>query len=277
MNTEKQNTHYAKLRRNFRNKIKKTSIDSNIVGKYPYPNAVYLYGIHTVISALKNPKRHIYLLLITNNCLKKIQEHNITNLPKYEIVDSKSISSLFEQDTVHQGIVAIAKPLESKPISKLADSKLIVMLDQITDPHNVGAIMRSCVALGVEALITTNRHSPKETGTLAKSASGAVDLINYINVRNLADTINELNNLGFTTIGLDSAGDANLSEMYKQNSYDKIALILGAEGKGLRDKTRKTVTTLARLDMPGAIKSLNVSNAASIAIYLTYCKLREYK
>src|SRR5690606_30438066 len=146
----------------------------------------------------------------------------------------------------------------------LGDTRLVVVLDQITDPHNVGAIMRSAVAFGAGALVTTQRHSPTESGVLAKSASGALEHIDLSEVRNLADALGKLHDAGFQTIGLDSDGPA---EMEKAFTGDRIALVLGAEGKGLRQKTRETVTALARLDMPGAIHSLNVSNAAAVALY----------
>lgn len=138
------------------------------------------------------------------------------------------------------------------------------MLDQVTDPHNVGAIMRSAVAFNAGAVITTQRHSPTESGVLAKSASGALELIPYIQVTNLADALGELHKLGFFSVGLDSEGPAPMEQTL---TGDRIALVLGSEGKGLRQKTRETVSALARLDMPGAIKSLNVSNAAAIALY----------
>jgi 23S rRNA (guanosine2251-2'-O)-methyltransferase len=138
------------------------------------------------------------------------------------------------------------------------------VLDQVTDPHNVGAIMRSAVAFGAGALITTQRHSPQESGVLAKSASGALEHIDHIEVKNLADALGKLHDAGFQTVGLDSDGPA---EMENSFAGKKIALVLGAEGKGLRQKTRETVSALARLDMPGAIRSLNVSNAAAVALY----------
>ena len=142
--------------------------------------------------------------------------------------------------------------------------RMVLVLDQVTDPHNVGAILRSAVAFGAGALITTARHSPQESGVLAKSASGALEHIDHIEVKNLADAIGELHAAGFQTIGLDSDGAAELEKTF---SGEKIALVLGAEGKGLRQKTRETVTALARLDMPGVIRSLNVSNAAAVALY----------
>ena len=156
------------------------------------------------------------------------------------------------------------QPLPVRRLSALKDSPLILVLDQVTDPHNVGAIMRSAVAFNAGALITTMRHSPTESGVMAKSASGALEMIPYIQITNLADALEELHKLGFVSIGLDLEGPAPLEETL---SGEKIALVLGAEGKGLRQKTRQTVNALARLDMPGAIKSLNVSNAAAIAMY----------
>ena len=142
----------------------------------------------------------------------------------------------------------------------------VLILDQVSDPHNVGAIMRSCVAMGVEAIITTNRSSAPQTAVLAKSASGALDMIDVIEVGNLSKAIEVLNAQGYQTLGLDSEGPDVL-----ENSFDPkipVALVLGAEGSGLRQKTRETCRTLARLDMPGKIKSLNVSNAAALALYI---------
>ena len=165
---------------------------------------------------------------------------------------------------MHQGVVIEAQPLKPKALDALGDTKLVVVLDQVTDPHNVGAVMRSAVAFGASALITTARHSPQESGVLAKSASGALEHIDVIEVKNLADALGKLHESGFQTVGLDSDGTEELEKIF---ASQKIALILGAEGKGLRQKTRETVTALARLDMPGAIRSLNVSNAAAVSLY----------
>jgi 23S rRNA (guanosine2251-2'-O)-methyltransferase len=165
---------------------------------------------------------------------------------------------------VHQGVLIEAEPLKPKRLDALGETNLVLVLDQVTDPHNVGAILRSAVAFGAGALITTARHSPQESGVLAKSASGALEHIDHIEVKNLAEALGELHEAGFQTIGLDSDGPAELEKTF---SGKKIALVLGAEGKGLRQKTRETVTALARLDMPGAIRSLNVSNAAAVALY----------
>ncbi len=226
---------------------------------------VRLYGLHTVRAALDNPARRIGRLLTTKNALSRlgIEEASTPPFP-VEIVEPRDIDRLVGADAVHQGVAIEAAPLKPKPLSALAATPLVLVLDQVTDPHNVGAILRSGVAFGAGALITTARHSPAETGVLAKAASGALEHIDLIEVRNLAEALAELHNAGFETIGLDSEGPAELEDTF---SGGRIALVLGAEGKGLRQKTRATVTALARLDMPGAIRSLNVSNAAAVALY----------
>lgn len=146
----------------------------------------------------------------------------------------------------------------------------MLVLDQITDPHNVGAILRSAAAFAVQAIVTTARHSPEATGVLAKSASGALELVPLVLVQNLARALTELNDRGFLTVGLDSEGDDDLAAVELRQP---LALVLGAEGKGLRQLTRQTCNTVARLDMPGEIKSLNVSNAAALALYIGASRL----
>jgi 23S rRNA (guanosine2251-2'-O)-methyltransferase len=174
------------------------------------------------------------------------------------------LDRLVEPDAVHQGAIIEAEPLAPVRLTDLGEASLLLVLDQVTDPHNVGAIMRSAVAFGASAIVTTNRHSPAESGVLAKAASGALELIAHIEVRNLAEALETLRQQGFMTLGLDSEGPDML-----ENSFEgaRIALVLGAEGKGLRQKTRQTVDRLARLDLPGPIRSLNVSNATAVALY----------
>jgi 23S rRNA (guanosine2251-2'-O)-methyltransferase len=226
---------------------------------------VRLYGIHTVRAALDNPSRKISRLALTRNAAERLGLADLSALPfAAELVEPRDIDRITGSEAVHQGVVIEARPLTPKPLDALGDTKLLVVLDQVTDPHNVGAIMRSAVAFGAGALITTSRHSPQESGVLAKSASGALEHIDHIEVKNLADALGKLHDAGFRTVGLDSDGP---QEMEKSFAGEKIALVLGAEGKGLRQKTRETVTALARLDMPGPIRSLNVSNAAAVALY----------
>ncbi|CAN7428711.1 RNA methyltransferase [Pararhizobium sp. LjRoot235] len=271
-------THYATLRRAHRDarrergeiptpvqdRRKKTS---NADWKAPQlaPDQVLLYGIHTVRAALDNPERKTTKLSVTQNALVRLETGPVESLGfPVEIVTPQDLDRILGPDAIHQGAMLETQPLPVRRLSALKDSPLILVLDQVTDPHNVGAIMRSAVAFNAGALITTMRHSPTESGVMAKSASGALEMIPYIQITNLADALEELHRLGFVSVGLDSEGPAPLEQAL---SGDKIALVLGAEGKGLRQKTRQTVNALARLDMPGAIKSLNVSNAAAIAMY----------
>ncbi|HWT58324.1 MAG TPA: 23S rRNA (guanosine(2251)-2'-O)-methyltransferase RlmB, partial [Rhizobium sp.] len=228
------------------------------------PDQVHLYGLHTVRAALDNPERKKIKLFVTQNALARLEVDAETLGIPFEIVSPQEIDKVLGPEAIHQGVMLETRPLPVRRLEALKDSPLLLVLDQVTDPHNVGAIMRSAVAFNAGAVITTQRHSPTESGVLAKSASGALELIPYIQMTNLADALGELHKLGFSTIGLDSEGPAALEGTF---SGEKVALVLGSEGKGLRQKTRETVNALARLDMPGAIKSLNVSNAAAIALY----------
>ncbi|MET0171154.1 MAG: RNA methyltransferase [Agrobacterium vaccinii] len=273
-------THYATLRRQVRDaKRERGEIPTPAFQKRKprggedwkapqlAPDQVHLYGLHTVRAALANKERQIVKLSVTLNALARLEIGTAEEQPfPVEMVSPQDIDKVLGPDAIHQGVMLETKPLPVRRLSALKDSPLILVLDQVTDPHNVGAIMRSAVAFNAGALITTMRHSPTESGVLAKSASGALELIPYIQITNLADALGELHKLGFTSIGLDSEGPAPLEETFQG---EKIALVLGAEGKGLRQKTRETVSALARLDMPGEIKSLNVSNAAAIALYAT--------
>ena len=231
---------------------------------------VILYGWHTVAAALANPQRRIRKLWLTENAARRLADDNIKLPVTPEIVRPNLIDHRLGPDAVHQGLLAEADPLPSPDIDTLAQQGIVLVLDQITDPHNVGAIMRSAAAFAVKAIVTTARHSPEATGVLAKSASGALELVPLVTVQNLARALTEMNDQGFMTVGLDSAGDENLGAVVLQQP---LALVLGAEGKGLRQLTRETCSVVARLDMPGEIKSLNVSNAAVLALYIGSSKL----
>ena len=271
-------THYATLRRQVRDaKRERGEIPTPAFQKRRprggedwkapqlAPDQVHLYGLHTVRAALSNKEREIVKLSVTLNALARLEIGTAEEQPfPVEMVSPHDIDKVLGPDAIHQGIMLETKPLPVKKLGALKNSPLILVLDQVTDPHNVGAIMRSAVAFNAGAVITTMRHSPTESGVMAKSASGALEMIPYIQIGNLADALGELHKLGFTSIGLDSEGPAPIEGTF---SGKKIALVLGAEGKGLRQKTRETVSALARLDMPGEIKSLNVSNAAAIALY----------
>jgi 23S rRNA (guanosine2251-2'-O)-methyltransferase len=231
---------------------------------------VILYGWHTVAAALANPQRGIRKLWLTENAARRLADDRIDTRVTPEIVRPGLIDARLGPDAVHQGLLAEADPLPSQDIDMLAQEGIVLVLDQITDPHNVGAILRSAASFAVKAIVTTARHSPEATGVLAKSASGALELVPLITVSNLARALNELNDLGFMTVGLDSEGAENLGAVTLRQP---LALVLGAEGKGLRQLTRETCNVVARLDMPGEIKSLNVSNAAVLALYIGASRL----
>jgi 23S rRNA (guanosine2251-2'-O)-methyltransferase len=231
---------------------------------------VILYGWHTVTMALANPQRQIRKLTLTENAARRLADENIAIPVTPEIVRPQEIDRLLSPDAVHQGLLAEADPLPSPDIEDLEQDGIVLVLDQITDPHNVGAILRSAAAFAVKAIVTTARHSPEATGVLAKSASGALELVPLVTVQNLARALTEMNDQGFMTVGLDSNGSENLGGVVLRQP---LALVLGAEGKGLRQLTRDTCSVVARLDMPGDIKSLNVSNAAVLALYIGSVRL----
>jgi 23S rRNA (guanosine2251-2'-O)-methyltransferase len=284
--TEKsaKDTHYATLRRQHRDgKRERGEIPTPFPQKRKRggedwkppalaPDQVHLYGLHTVRAALENSERKNIKISVTQNALARLELNPDELKIPVEIVAPQDIDKVLGPDAIHQGVMLETRPLPVRRLEALKDSPLLLVLDQVTDPHNVGAIMRSAVAFGAGAVITTQRHSPTESGVMAKSASGALELIPYIQITNLSDALGELHKLGFVTIGLDSEGPAPLEGTF---SGEKVALVLGSEGKGLRQKTRETVNALARLDMPGAIKSLNVSNAAAIAMYAARLYLKK--
>ncbi len=231
---------------------------------------VILYGWHTVSAALANPRRTFRKLILTENAVHRLGEDNIALPFAPEIVRPGDIDARLGPDAVHQGLLAEADHLDQPDIADIAQDGIVLVLDQITDPHNVGAILRSAAAFAVKAIVTTARHSPEASGVLAKSASGAVELVPMVTVQNLARALNDLNDAGFLTVGLDSEGGDDLATITLRQP---LALVLGAEGKGLRQLTRETCNAVARLDMPGDIKSLNVSNAAALALYIGASRL----
>lgn len=257
--------HHAKQRRKRREVSRAKRSNRREIAREE-SQRLYIYGLHTVRQAVLNPARRKLGLYATGNALQRLELDTAAfeGVPVHDSLP-RDLDRMVGSDAVHQGCVLEVEPLEPRRLDALGDCDLVLVLDQVTDPHNVGAIMRSAVAMGAGALITTSRHSPVETGVLAKSASGALDLIDHLEVRNLAEAIETLNAQGFQTIGLDSEGPQRLEHTVKPGA---VALVLGSEGKGLRQKTRETCTALARIDMPGEIKSLNVSNAAILALYV---------
>ena len=235
------------------------------------PDSLWIYGIHPVLAALANPRRKVLRMLATPNALTRLTEAGARLSMTAEETTPKLLDRLLGGEAVHQGVAIEVAPLPSTGLDTLKDARLVVVLDQVTDPHNVGAILRSSVAFAADAVVTTGRHAPAETGVLAKAASGALDGIALVEVQNLARALEELGRMGFTRIGLDSEAEGPIEAAM---AGARIALVLGAEGKGLRRLTRDNCDHLARLTMPGTIASLNVSNAAVLALYLARRALR---
>jgi 23S rRNA (guanosine2251-2'-O)-methyltransferase len=224
-----------------------------------------LYGWHSVKAALENPRRKFRRLLATENAARRLAEDGETLPLKPEIVGPEAIAALAGAEAVHQGLYAEADPLPSPDLEEVAGSGIILVLDQITDPHNVGAILRSAAAFAVTAVVTTARHSPQATGVLAKAASGALEYVPIAIVGNLARALDALHEHHTLLVGLDSSGEADLAAVAL---VKPLALVIGAEGKGLRHLTRAHCDVVARLDLPGRIKSLNVSTATAIALHV---------
>jgi 23S rRNA (guanosine2251-2'-O)-methyltransferase len=228
-----------------------------------------IYGVHAAAAALANPARTVLSVTATRNMAARLAEPIATAGLEPDIADPRAIDKLAGEGAVHQGICLNAAPLEQPDIADLPDlfdqpGRPVVLLDQVTDPHNVGAIMRSCAAFGAGALITTARHSPQGSAVLTKAASGAAEHVPLIKVTNLARAIEELKETGFAVIGLEGTAPITIEQTTLPGPY---ALILGAEDKGLRRLTREHCDDLARLDLPGPLQSLNVSNAAALALY----------
>jgi len=264
-------SHYARLRRQHRDR------QSYLKDVTKGEENVYLYGLHTVAAALANPRRKLVRLMATKNALSRLNLDARLLPIEPQICEPRQLDQLLGREAVHQGVMLETVALRPRSLSGLGACRLVVVLDQVSDPHNVGALMRSSVAFGAGAFITTARHSAQESGVLAKAASGALEKIDTIHVGNLAQALGQLHEIGFCSLGLDSGAEKVVEQAVEDiaGKYEKIALVLGNEGKGLRLKTRQSVTHLVRLDMPGSIKSLNVSNAGVLALYLASNCLKE--
>ena len=223
-----------------------------------------IYGVHPVEEALKNPKRHFVSLLASKNAADRLAAEIAAAGLTAVIVHPRDIDKRLGPDAVHQGLLLEARPLTQPRLDQIEKSGVVVFLDQVTDPHNVGAILRTCAAFRVTALVATARHSPEGSGVLFKAASGAYEHVPYVKVTNLSRAMAELKDYGFRIAGLDSEAAATIQGL---DATPPLAIVLGAEGKGLRQLTRTHCDELVRLDLGGPINSLNVSNAAAIALY----------
>lgn len=231
---------------------------------------VRIHGIHAVEATIANPARTIHRLLLTENAENRLADAVKTRGLKPERVSPRDLDRELGTDTVHQGAAIEVDPLEEPTLAALAEAATnggpIIVLDQVTDPHNVGAILRSAAVFGASGLVMTRRNSPPLSGALAKSASGALEAVPVALIGNLARALEELAELGVRRIGLD--GDAT-DAIDAISLAQPMALVLGAEGKGLRRLTRESCDALARIPSAGPLGSLNVSNAAAVALYVT--------
>ncbi len=234
-------------------------------GKRRDPEVARIYGFHSVAAALEAPRRELVRLYATEAAAARLAAQIAARAVETRIMSLEAVAARAPHGAAHQGVVLEARPLAPIDVADLPPEGLVVVLDQITDPHNVGAILRTAAAFAVDALITTERHSPEFSGALAKSASGGLEHVPICSVTNLARALAEIGDMGYWRVGLDSQAPDDLAEAALSRP---LALVLGAEGKGLRRLTRERCDLLARLDLPGAIKSLNVSNACAIALAL---------
>jgi len=231
---------------------------------------VWLFGLHAVRDALMNPKREKLRLLVTLNAQTRLEEAIAASAMTPEMQDPRKFGAPLDPSSVHQGAALEVKPLDWGRLEDVvigAERPRVLLLDKVTDPHNVGAILRSAEVLGAQAVIAPRHGAAPETGALAKTASGALERQPYLRVRNLAETIQALQGFGYTVLGLDGEAEQTIEAAVAGATDRPVALVLGAEGPGLRQKTKETCDALVRIDAAGGFGSLNVSNAAAIALY----------
>ncbi|MBB3858970.1 23S rRNA (guanosine2251-2'-O)-methyltransferase [Novosphingobium hassiacum] len=236
---------------------------------------VRLWGRHAIEAALTNPNRDAKKLWGTREAIQQLLDDNDAELPSslpVEYAQAADLGRLVAKDAPHQGLVLEVAPLDDVALDDILDEsegRTIVVLDSVTDPHNVGAILRSCAAFDVAALVTQDRNSPLESGTLAKSASGALETVPWVRVVNLARALERMAEEGYWRVGLDGEGKASFPSALPAGP---VVIVLGAEGEGLRHNVAQHCDAVARLPMASAIESLNVSNAAAIALYAVYTR-----
>ena len=235
------------------------------------PQTVWLFGIHAVRDALLNPARVKLRLIITKNAADRLAEAIAASGMEPEMADPRKFSAPIDPQSVHQGAAMEVEPLDWGSVSERCapgqDAPRVVLLDRVTDPHNVGAVLRSAEVFGALAVIAPHRHSAPETGALAKTASGALERQPYLRVPNLAKAMAALQAMGYLCIGLDGSAEGTLDDALFVHGDRPLALVLGAEGPGLRHLTRETCDDLVKIPFAGAFGSLNVSNAAAVSLY----------
>ena len=232
---------------------------------------LWLFGLHAVRDALLNPAREKLRLVVTKNAQDKLAEDIAQSGLTPELVEPRQFNVPIDPQSVHQGAAIEVKPLNWGSVSEICatkgDAPIVLLLDRVTDPHNVGAILRSAEVFGARAVIASLRHSAPETGALAKTASGALERQPYLRVQNLSNAMRALREMGYYIVGLDGTGEETLDQQLSKLPPVATALVLGAEGPGLRQLTKETCHSLARIPFAGEFGSLNVSNAAAVGLY----------
>jgi len=234
---------------------------------------VWLFGLHAVRDALLNPRRTKLRLILTKNAADRLGDAVAAGGIEPEIADPRKFPAPIDPESVHQGAALEVKPLDWGRLEDLAmgaegqGAPVIVLLDRVTDPHNAGAILRSAEVFGARAVVAPARHSAPETGALAKTASGALERQPYLRVKNLSEAIGTLKDMGYLALGLDGEAETTIGEAVAAAGTRPVALVLGAEGPGLREGTKEACDHLVRIGASGAFGSLNVSNAAAVALY----------
>ena len=231
----------------------------------------WIFGLHAVRNALENPRRNKLRLIATKNAQQKLTDAIEQSGLVPDLADSRAFPAPLDPSSVHQGAALEVEALDWGSTSDVcgregAVASTVVLLDRISDPRNVGAVLRATRVFGARAVIAPRRHAPPETGALAKAASGALEHVPYLRVQNLAREIAALRDMGYTIIGLDADGEAALDDVLRGLATRRVALALGSEGSGLRESTKSGCDALARIAPAGA-GTLNVSNAAAIALY----------
>ncbi len=248
-------------------------IDKERARRAAAAETVWLFGLHAVRDALENPARQRLRLVVTKNAADRLAEAIAAAEITPEIADARRFPAPLDPGSVHQGAALEVRPLDWGGVQALCtpqegEAPCVVLLDRVSDPHNAGAVLRSAEVFGARAVIAPARHSAPETGALAKSASGALERQPYLRVRNLGAAMEELQHLGYTLLGLDGTANTTLEQALAEAGPSRpVGLVLGAEGPGLRAGTKSACDRLVRIAPAGGFGSLNVSNAAAVALY----------
>ena len=232
---------------------------------------IWLFGLHAVREALINPKRELLRLIVTPNARNKLNNAIVHCGIIPELSDARCFAAPLDSSSVHQGAALETTALNWGDVKKQCrGAHRVILLDRVTDPHNVGAILRSAEVFGAQAVIGTRHHSAAESGALAKAASGALERQPYFRVGNLVRTISDLKKMGFFVLGLDGQARRQIADMFDNLSTSSIAIVVGSEGSGLRPRTQTACDALARIEAKPDFGTLNVSNAAAVALYAVH-------